>query len=148
MNFRMGLLFSTYFFIILQKKLSKLDATIFGEKNIEDSIAMLYHENSKFNKYKLSNRSYSKLLNVAEEQVLHGSNLIYPEIWMDSEYSKTYSIKMRLVSPYGTREAIYLNIFVPMFHALCLTLPRQTSANSYASPFIIRDGPRQSSEPL
>ena len=37
----------------LQKKLSKLDATIFGEKNIEDSLAMLYHENSKFNRYKL-----------------------------------------------------------------------------------------------
>lgn len=37
----------------LLKKLSKLDVTIFGEKNIEDSLAMLYHENSKFNKYKL-----------------------------------------------------------------------------------------------
>lgn len=37
----------------LQKKLSKLDVTIFGKKNIEESLAMLYHENSKFNKYKL-----------------------------------------------------------------------------------------------
>lgn len=37
----------------IQKKLSKLDVTIFGKKNIEDSLAMLYHENSKFNKYKL-----------------------------------------------------------------------------------------------
>lgn len=37
----------------LEAKLSKLDATIFGEKNIEDSLAMLYHENSKFNLYKL-----------------------------------------------------------------------------------------------
>ena len=81
---------------------------------------------------------FNKLLNVAEEQVLHGSNLIYPEIWMDSEYSKTYSIKMKLISPYGTREAIYLNIFVPMFHALCLTLPKQTSANSFTAPFLIR----------
>ncbi len=38
----------------LQKKLSKLDVTIFGKKNIEESLAMLYHENSKFNKYKLT----------------------------------------------------------------------------------------------
>lgn len=37
----------------LKKRLSKLDATIFGRKNIEDSLAMLYHENSKFNQYKL-----------------------------------------------------------------------------------------------
>lgn len=37
----------------LQKKLSKLDVTIFGKRNIEDSLAMLYHENSKFNRYKL-----------------------------------------------------------------------------------------------
>ena len=81
---------------------------------------------------------FKKLLGLAEEQVLHGSNLIYPEIWMDSEYSKTYSIKINLMSPYGSRESIYLNIFVPMFHALCLTLPKQTSANSFTSPFLVR----------
>lgn len=81
---------------------------------------------------------FKKLLGAAEEHVLHGSNLIYPEIWMDSEYSKTYSLKIKLVSPYGSRESIYLNIFVPMFHALCLTLPKQTSANSFTSPFLVR----------
>ena len=81
---------------------------------------------------------FKKLLGLAEEQVLHGSNLIYPEIWMDSEYSKTYSLKMKLISPYGSRESIYLNIFVPMFHALCLSLPKQTSANSFTSPFLVR----------
>lgn len=37
----------------LLTKLQKLDVTIFGEKNIEDSLAMLYHENSKFNDYKM-----------------------------------------------------------------------------------------------
>lgn len=81
---------------------------------------------------------FKNLLGLAEEQVLHGANLIFPEVWMDSEYSKTYSINIKLASPYGTKEAIYLNVLVPMFHALCLTLPRQTSANSYASPFIVR----------
>lgn len=81
---------------------------------------------------------FKKMLGLAEEQILHGSNLIYPEIWMDSEYSKTYTIKMNLVSPYGNREAIFLNVLVPMFHALCLSLPKQTSANSFTSPFLIR----------
>lgn len=81
---------------------------------------------------------FKKMLGLAEEQILHGSNLIYPEIWMDSEYSKTYSLKINLISPYGSKEAIYLNIIVPIIHALCLALPKQTSANSFTSPFLIR----------
>lgn len=81
---------------------------------------------------------FKKMLGLAEEQILHGSNLIYPEIWMDSEYSKTYSLKINLISPYGSKEAIYLNVIVPMIHALCFALPKQTSANSFTSPFLIR----------
>lgn len=72
------------------------------------------------------------------EEVLHGSNLIFPEIWTDSEYTKSFSIQINLASPYGDKEAIYLNIIVPMLHALCLALPRQSSPNSFNSPFLIR----------
>lgn len=72
------------------------------------------------------------------EQVLHGSNLIFPEIWTDSDYSKSFSIVINLSSPYGDKESIYLNIIVPMLHALCLALPRQSSANTFNSPFLIR----------
>src|SRR5699024_4261261 len=73
---------------------------------------------------------FKNMLGLAEKEVLHGANLIYPEIWTDSEYSKSYSIQINLVSPYGDKEAIYLNVLVPMIHALCLALPRQSSANS------------------
>lgn len=72
------------------------------------------------------------------EEVLHGSNLIYPEIWTDSDYSKSFSVQINLATPYGSKEAIYLNILVPMFHALCLALPRQSTENSYSAPFLIR----------
>ena len=72
------------------------------------------------------------------EEVLHGSNLIYPEIWMDSDYSKSFSVQINLATPYGSKEAIYLNILVPMFHAICLGLPRQSTENSFNSPFLIR----------
>lgn len=72
------------------------------------------------------------------EEVLHGSNLIYPEIWTDSDYSKSFSIQINLASPYGDKESIYLNIIVPMLHALALALPRQSSPNSFNSPFLIR----------
>lgn len=81
---------------------------------------------------------FKNMLGLAEKEVLHGANLIYPEIWMDSEYSKSYTIQMNLSSPYGDTEAIYLNVLVPILHALCLALPRQSSANSYSSPFIVR----------
>ena len=72
------------------------------------------------------------------EEVLHGSNLIYPEIWTDSDYSKSFSVQINLMSPYGDKESVYLNILVPMLHALALALPRQSSENSFNSPFLIR----------
>jgi hypothetical protein len=80
---------------------------------------------------------FKNILGLGEE-VLHGSNLIYPEIWTESDYSKSFSVQINLASPYGSKEAIYLNILVPMFHLLCLALPRQTTENSYNAPFLIR----------
>ena len=81
---------------------------------------------------------FKNLLGLAEKEVIHGANLIYPEIWTDSDYSKTYSVTLNLISPYGDKEAIYLNVFVPLLHALCLALPRQTTANTFTTPFLVR----------
>ena len=81
---------------------------------------------------------FNNILGNAGQEVIHGANLIYPEIWMDSEYSKDYTIIVDLVSPYGTDEAIYLNIIVPMMHLLAYSLPRQSTANSYVSPFLVK----------
>ena len=81
---------------------------------------------------------FKKLLKTTETHVLNGSNIIFPDIWNDSEYSKSFNISINLVSPYGNTEAVYLNIIVPLIHLLCLSLPRQTSANSFGMPFLIR----------
>lgn len=81
---------------------------------------------------------FQNILGTAGKEVLHGANLIYPEIWMDSDYSKSYNLVMSFVSPYGDKEAIYLNCIVPTLHALAFALPRQTTANSFTSPFIVR----------
>ena len=81
---------------------------------------------------------FKNMLQLGGKEVLHGANLIFPEIWMESEYSKSFNIQINLASPYGDKESIYLNIFVPMLHALALALPRQSSANSFSSPFLIR----------
>lgn len=81
---------------------------------------------------------FKNMLQIGGKEVINGANLIYPEIWMDSEYSKSYTVILNLVSPYGHKEAIYLNCLVPMIHALAFALPRQSTANSFSSPFIVR----------
>ena len=47
-------------------------------------------------------------------------------------------MSMNLVSPYGDKESIYLNILVPLMHILGLAMPRQTGANSYSAPFLVK----------
>ena len=80
---------------------------------------------------------FSRLLSTSS-RVLDGSNLLFPEIWGNAAYNKSYNITINLVSPYGDKESIYLNIIVPLVHLLALALPRQTSANSFGPPFLVQ----------
>jgi hypothetical protein len=80
---------------------------------------------------------FQRLLGMSST-ILDGSNIIFPEIWGDAAYNKSYNVTVNLVSPYGDKESIYLNIMVPLMHLLALSLPRQTTANSYSSPFLIK----------
>lgn len=70
--------------------------------------------------------------------ILSGANIIFPEIWGDSAYNKSYNVTINLVSPYGDKESIYLNVIVPMLHILAFSLPQQVNANAYASPMLIK----------
>lgn len=79
----------------------------------------------------------SKLLGGASH-VISGSNIVLPEIWGDSQYDKSYSFTIDLVSPYGDIESCYLNVIVPMMHLIAISMPRQTSANSFGSPFLVK----------
>lgn len=81
---------------------------------------------------------FENLLGVGQKEVLRGANLIYPEIWTDSGYSKTYNMQFNFISPYGDREAIYLNCLVPVLHLLGFSLPKQTTANTFSSPFLLK----------
>lgn len=67
-----------------------------------------------------------------------GGQMLFPEIWKDSEYSKSYDVTVKLISPDGDNKSIFLNILVPMYHLLALVLPRGLGANGYSSPFIVR----------
>lgn len=79
----------------------------------------------------------SRVINLGGD-VLKGNNLIIPNVYQSSSYNKSYSITVHLKSPYGTKLGYYLDIYVPMMHLLALAMPKQESANSFSSPFLIK----------
>ena len=74
--------------------------------------------------------------------IASGGRLVFPEIWSDSQFGRTYSCNMKLVSPSGDKLSIFMNLLVPMYHLLAMTLPRNPPdagvTQSYISPFIVR----------
>ena len=78
--------------------------------------------------------------------IVAGGRLIFPNIWQDSQFSRSYTVNMKLVSPSADKLSIFFNILVPMFHILALTLPRQHQSSDndvygdqgYTSPFLVR----------
>jgi hypothetical protein len=79
----------------------------------------------------------SRIINLGGE-VLQGNNIIIPDIYQNSSYSKSYSITVHLKAPYGSKLGYYMDVFVPMMHLLALAMPRQESANSFSSPFLLK----------
>lgn len=72
------------------------------------------------------------------QTLLAGGKMQFPEIWSDSSFSRSYSCRMTLVSPSGDPLSVYLNILVPIYHLMALTLPRQSKGQAYFSPFLVR----------
>ena len=64
--------------------------------------------------------------------------MIFPEIYQSSKYSKSYSISVDLKAPYGNKLSYYLNVLVPLLHLIALAIPKQTTANTYGAPFLIK----------
>lgn len=70
--------------------------------------------------------------------IIKGENIIMPDIYQRSSYDKQYTFTVRLKTPYGTKLGFYLDCYVPLCHLLALGLPKQTTANTYGSPFIVK----------
>ena len=70
--------------------------------------------------------------------IISGANLVFPKIWTDSHYSRSFNIEIDLKTPYGNPESIFTDILVPMAHWICLAAPRQASINTYGAPFLIK----------
>lgn len=91
----------------------------------------------KVNKVTGGSNIFSNILGKATN-ILAGGRIIFPEIWSDSSFSRSYSCSMKLVSPSGDKLSVYLNILVPIYHLLGFTLPRQADNQAYFSPFLVR----------
>ena len=83
------------------------------------------------------------LIDVAQNfaTVATGGQLLFPEIWADSDYSKSFTVNIKLRTPDADLLSWYLNIYVPLCHLVAFAAPRQVSgdvANGYMSPFLIR----------
>ena len=59
-------------------------------------------------------------------------------MWGDSSYSRSYNVSIPLKAAYGTREEIFMSIFVPMMYWVCLTAPRQLTINTFSAPYLCR----------
>ena len=72
--------------------------------------------------------------------VASGGRLIFPKIWTDSDVSRSYRIKIKLVSPDCNKLSIFFNILVPLFHLIGFVAPQSipTNPNGYTAPFIVR----------
>lgn len=80
--------------------------------------------------------------------VLAGGKMVFPEIWSDSSFGRSYSCRMKLIAVSGDKLSVFLNILVPLYHVIALTLPRQTvrstsgggttGSQGYVAPFLIR----------
>ncbi|MEI2423235.1 SH3 domain-containing protein [Arthrospira platensis SPKY2] len=70
--------------------------------------------------------------------VIYGGNILVPDIWKDSAFNRNYNIEVKLASPYGDPESIYLHILVPLFHIMAFCFPRQLGRSGYTAPFLVR----------
>lgn len=70
--------------------------------------------------------------------LLSGGKMIFPEIWNDSSFSRSYDIKIKIPIPSGDKLSIYLYGLVAVFHCMGLVLPRQSASQAYYSPFLVR----------
>lgn len=67
--------------------------------------------------------------------VLKGNSIIYPKIWTGSTIVRTISLQIRLYSPYGDWNSVFMNILLPYMILMGLALPRQTHPSFVSFPF-------------
>lgn len=69
-----------------------------------------------------------------------GGKMHFPEIWADSQFTRSYNCHFKFMSPDPSPLSIYLNVLVPLIHLMCLVAPQTINGNvnSYSTPFLVR----------
>lgn len=88
----------------------------------------------------LNNNKLLKDIGKQFATVAVGGKLLFPEIWNDSSFTKSYNISIKLRTPDGDKLSWFMNIYVPLCHLICLTAPVQSEhgVSGYVSPFLVR----------
>ena len=88
--------------------------------------------------HKLSGAVGAPQIGEALDTVLSGTQMMFPQVWNDSNFSRSCSISIKLHSPYGTPDEIFKRIYLPLICLFALTLPRQSGMIDYMPPFLVR----------
>jgi hypothetical protein len=72
--------------------------------------------------------------------VATGGRLIFPKIWAESSFSRSYDVNIKLRSPDMDNFSLWINIIVPLCHILGFVQPRMINQNpnGYVNPFLVR----------
>jgi hypothetical protein len=71
-------------------------------------------------------------------RVVNGSQLMFPDMWQDSRFDRSYNLSFKFYSPYGDKMSIFRYVYVPFIALLALALPRQDGLLGYKSPFFLK----------
>lgn len=83
----------------------------------------------------------SDLASTGVNTVLRGGKMIFPKIWGDSSFSRSYSFDIKLRTPDHDKISIFMNILVPYIHLLGFVLPRSLESqnpNAFGSPLLVK----------
>jgi len=85
------------------------------------------------------------LANTGVTTIAGGGKIIFPKIWQDSSFDRSYSFDIKLRSPDNDNMSIFFNIMVPFIHLLALVLPKSfydksigVNPNGYVTPYLCR----------
>ena len=77
--------------------------------------------------------------------LVNGGKIVFPQIWSNSNYSRSYSLSIKLRSPDNDSLSIFMNVLKPYCKILAMCLPRVMSdnkglynVNGYMSPFLVK----------
>ena len=125
-----------------------LETAVSGAKNVAQGITSVGQaasntataavtNNAILKKFERSGGAFNAILDGINHTIA-GSKMLFPDLWQDSQFTRNYSVKIKLDSPDNDPLSLYLNIVVPLIHLICLAAPRSMGPTTYASPFLVK----------